>query len=299
MDIEAKTNKNDLRLGIFQLLVGATIISFSPVFVKLADIGPTVAGFYRMAFGTALLLAIVIVRRETLWKGARQFWPAFACGVFFALDLGFWHRSIELIGPGLSTIMGNFQVFFLAAFGILVYREKIDWKFVVSVPLAIVGLMLIVGVDWTQLETGYKLGILFGLITALTYAAYVIVLQKGQSQPGRLSAAANLCVISIVTAVLMGGESIILGESFRFPDNRSLWSMIGYGFICQALGWIIISRALVKVEASRAGLILLLQPTLAFVWDVVFFSRQTDIIDAVGATLALAAIYLGGTRARK
>ena len=58
------------------------------------------------------------------------------------------------------------------------------------------------------------------------------------------------------------------------------------------------SRALVVVEASRAGLILLLQPTLAFIWDVLFFARPTGVVDALGAGLALTAIYIGGTRRR-
>ena len=33
------------------LLVGSVCISFSPVFVKFSDIGPTAAGFWRMAVG--------------------------------------------------------------------------------------------------------------------------------------------------------------------------------------------------------------------------------------------------------
>ena len=42
-----------------------------------------------------------------------------AAGVFFSLDLWFWHRSIIYIGPGLSTLLANFQVFILMLVGIL------------------------------------------------------------------------------------------------------------------------------------------------------------------------------------
>ena len=71
--------------------------------------------------------------------------------------------------------------------------------------------------------------------------------------------------------------------------------MLAYGILCHAMGWILISHGLVKVEASRAGLLLLLQPTLAFIWDGLFFARPTGIMDVSGALLALVAIYLGGT----
>ncbi|UCG53773.1 MAG: DMT family transporter [Candidatus Latescibacterota bacterium] len=290
---------SDFRLGMVQLLVGATMISFSPVFVKLADVGPTMAGFYRNLFGGMFLLVIVLTRGEKLWAGFRPFALASTCGVLFAADLTFWHRSIHYVGPGLATIIGNFQIFFLAAFGIAVFRERIDWKYLVSIPLAIFGLFLIVGIDWSRLESSYKIGVLCGVATAITYAAYLLVLQRSQWETRRLAAAANLCIISLVTAVVMGVEGRLQGESFHIPDWQSWSSLLAYGVICQAIGWMTISRALVKVEASRAGLILLLQPTLAFIWDILFFSRPTDIVDVAGASLALVAIYLGGSRERK
>jgi drug/metabolite transporter (DMT)-like permease len=290
---------SDYRLGILQLLCGAFMISFSPVFVKLANVGPTIAGFYRNFIGAIFLLFVVWVRREALWRGRRPLAMACGCGLLFALDLSFWHRSIHYIGPGLATIMGNFQVFFLAAFGIAVFHEKPDWKFLVAVPLALLGLFMLVGPDWSALDRDYRLGLLCGLVTAVTYAFYVLLLQRSQSDPGRLAATANLAVISLAAAAIMGVEARALGEGFRIPDAQSGWSLIAYGVLCQALGWIVISRGLVKIPASRAGLILLLQPTLAFLWDVFFFSRPTNGFDALGAVLALGAIYLGGARRRK
>lgn len=289
----------EYRMAIGQLLAGATLISFSPVFVRLADVGPTASGFYRMSFGGTFLVAVAILRGDPLWRGWRPFALAAVCGVSFAADLSFWHRSILYIGPGLATIMGNFQVFFLAVFGIVVLRERIDWKFLVSVPLAFVGLVMLVGADWSQLGSDYRRGVLFGVATALTYATYVLVLQKSQALSRRLGPAANLAVISVVTAVVMGVEGRIQRESFAIPDMQSWLSLLGYGIICQAVGWIIISRGLARVEASRAGLILLLQPTLAFTWDVLFFSRSTGVSDAIGAIMALIGIYIGGARQRE
>ena len=85
----------------------------------------------------------------------------------------------------------------------------------------------------------------------------------------------------------------------RIPDTQTWWVLIAYGILCQAAGWIIISRALRRVDASRAGLVLLLQPTLTFVWDVLFFQRPTTPVELVGATIALGAIYLGNRGRRK
>ena len=47
------------------------------------------------------------------------------------------------------------------------------------------------------------------------------------------------------------------------------------------------------MSAARVGLILLLQPTLSYVWDVWFFHHPMTSTQIVGAVLALIAIYLG------
>ena len=218
------------------------------------------AGFYRNLFGGVFLLAIAIWRGEKLWAGWKPFALAVVCGMLFATDLSLWHRSIHYIGPGLSTIMGNFQVFFLAAFGILVARERVGWRVLVSIPLAVVGLLMLVGADWNRLAGDYRLGVWFGGGTAVMYAAYLVTLRYAQGRKDRLPAAANLCIISLLTAGIMALEGIAQGEAFHVPNARSWASMVTYGVVCQAVGWIIISRALVKVPASRAGLILLGAP---------------------------------------
>jgi drug/metabolite transporter (DMT)-like permease len=283
------------RAGTAYLLFGAALISFSPVLVRVADVGPTMAGFYRCLFGGLTLAAVVLVRRERFAWGRGALLLALVAAGLFVADLSLWHRSIAYIGPGLSTILANFQVFFLAAIGILVLRETVDWRFLVSVPLAVGGLFMLVGVDWTQLEADYRVGVIFGLVTAMTYSGYMLVLRRMNSENVRGSAAANLMIISFAVAAMMGLEGTLQGESFRIPNSGSWAAMIAYGVFCQALAWVLISRGLARVETSRAGLMLLLQPTLAFIWDIVLFDRPTGWTDGLGAALALTAIYLGTT----
>ncbi|MDH3433815.1 MAG: EamA/RhaT family transporter, partial [Gammaproteobacteria bacterium] len=47
------------------------------------------------------------------------------------------------------------------------------------------------------------------------------------------------------------------------------------------------------------GLALLLQPTLSFVWDVLFFARPMSLTELAGAAIALFAIYLGSRHTSK
>ncbi len=279
------------------LVAGAIVLGFSPVFVKVAAVGPAIAGFYRVLIGGIILLILSGIKREVLWKG----WPSFrlAClgGVFFALDLTLWHRSIDYVGPGLATILGNFQVFFLAIFGVLFIGEKINWKFLLALPLAMLGIVMIVWGEWESLGTDYKTGVFLGLGTAVLYACFVLTLRKSQTIEHPLSPMANITMISWITMLVMGLEGLWQGQSFAISDLSTASALVAYGILGQVLGWVWVTRGLKSTPVSLAGLILLLQPTLAFNWDILFFNRPTDALDFLGAALALGAIYLG-TRGR-
>ena len=279
-------------IGTLQMIGGAVMLSFSAVFVKWAHVGPTMAGFYRMFFGGVLLLCAILVRKERLFHGSHHLKTVFICSLLFALDLTLWHRSIHFIGPGLSTLMANFQVFFLALFGMIILKEKSNWKLFVSIPVAILGLYLIVAPNWNELGQEYRAGVVLALLTAISYASYILVLRNFQSK-FTVSALPTIGLVSLITALVLALEALLINESFVIPDAQSWIALLGYGLFPQVLGWVLISNGLPKLEASRAGLILLLQPTFAFVWDILFFSRASTWLEMLGALVALFAIYLG------
>ena len=78
------------------LIFGAIIISFSSIMVKLADVPPEVAGFYRL-FGGGLGMTIILWNLGKLKNLTSHVWKwALLGAVFFAFDFVFWHRSIGL-----------------------------------------------------------------------------------------------------------------------------------------------------------------------------------------------------------
>ncbi len=172
-----KPNNSVNRLGMLQLLAGAVIISFSSIMVRVAHVGPTAAAFYRVALGGTALLTVVLIRRKRLFYGWRVFLGTLAAAFFFFLDLAFWHHSIIYVGPGLATILSNFQVFFLAGAAVLFFGQRLTPRLVLAVLLSVAGLMMVVGPDWKALGADYRLGVWLGLITALCYTAYILTLR--------------------------------------------------------------------------------------------------------------------------
>lgn len=270
------------------------MISFSAVFVRVANVSPTTSAFYRVFLGSIFLLIIYLAQRKQPPRLLHLLPITCFCSFIFALDLYFWHESIFYIGPGLATILGNCQVFILAGVGVFFFGEKLGVKYIISIPLAITGLFLIVGFEWSALENDYKIGILFGLLTAACYSIFILCLRKIQATESH-SEVLNLFLVSIFSAFFLALKMFYNSDSFAIPDIESGMALLGLGFLCQTVGWLLISHGLPRIRASLAGLILLIQPSLSFLWDVTIFHRPTDLMNWVGVTLTLTAIYLGVT----
>ena len=50
--------------------------------------------------------------------------PLWGAGVLFAADLTFWHHSIEAVGAGLATVLGNIQVVLVGLLAWVVLGER-------------------------------------------------------------------------------------------------------------------------------------------------------------------------------
>jgi drug/metabolite transporter (DMT)-like permease len=217
----------------------------------------------------------------------------------FAADLVCWHASINYIGPGLSTIIGNFQVFILTIISITFLGQRPTARFLVSVPLAVSGLFLIIGFNWSTLPEKYLLGIILALLTALFYSIFILAMRHVQAIQPHIASAYNLMIVSGLTSLFLIPAVLIADVSFSIPTLRSFGALVGLALFSQTIGWILIATNLPKVIPSIAGLLLLLQPALAFVWDVLLFNRYTTLLNWGGVALVLAAIYLGMTGSRQ
>lgn len=296
--ISSNTPSITARGALLRMVAGAALISTTSIFVRWAHVAPTVSAFYRMAFGGVMLALLLAVQRQ--WRGVGwrdAVWlllPAFA----MAVDLIMWHRSILLIGPGLATLIGNFQVFLMALAGVVFFHERLGWRFALGVGLALFGLWLIVGQSWHGLSADYRWGVLLGVLTGVAYAVYMLTQRQAQLHRPALTPQRTLCLMSLSCGAMLGLAVVVEGDSFAIPDTQSWAALLSLALIGQVIGWVLIARAMPVLPASTVGLLLLLQPGLSFVLDVLLFARPTVLRDWIGLALSLLGIFVASQRPR-
>jgi drug/metabolite transporter (DMT)-like permease len=287
---------NLLKNSHFRLFAGAAMISFSPVFVNLVSVSPTTSGFYRVLFGgTALAIFLLLTGRKLALSRAAWVAVVFSA-VFFALDLWFWHRSIIYIGPGLSTLLANMQVFFMMAAGVLFFGQRPSARQVGAVPLAIIGLVMVVGPEWDGLTANYRAGVLLGLLTAISYAGYMLFMRQARLLSPYAVPIREVAAMSLLVSVMLGAVALFEGESLVIATAEDAVWLLAYGLLCHAVGLMFIASSLAKVSTTEVGIALLLQPSLSFIWDILFFDRAVNFLEGIGAVIALLAIFLGSAR---
>jgi drug/metabolite transporter (DMT)-like permease len=289
---------DNLRNPATMILAGAVCISFSGIWVNLSGTAPTVSAFYRVFFGSLFLAVACLLRDEFERPSRNTILLTVLCGLCFAVNLSCWHASIFFIGPGLATILSNFQVFVMALVSLVVFGEKIRPIFFVSLPLAFLGLFQIIGFDWSALPENYRTGVYLGLATALLYSAFLLILRKIQQVQRSLSFFFSLLLVSLSASFFLGAATWWTTASFRVSGLIPIGSLLCLGLFSQTIGWSCIANSLPRVSPAVTGLVLLLQPALAFIWDVLFFARPTSAEQWLGVGVTLAAIYLGMTGAR-
>jgi drug/metabolite transporter (DMT)-like permease len=208
------------------MIAGGAFISTTSVLVKFAHVPPTVSAFWRMLFGgTMLSIALVALRQWRAMRPGDVLWmlpPALA----FAIDLFFWHRSIIDVGPGVATLLGNLQVFMMALAGVLLHREKLSWQFLCGLALAFGGLWLLIGQGWSDFSPDYRLGVLFGVLTAFCYAGYMLSFRHAQRERSTLASSQLLAITSLLCAGILALFTAAGGERFAIPDTQSLVALI-------------------------------------------------------------------------
>ncbi len=294
LDHPARNNVAILGNPAFQVLFGSLIVSFGPIMVRGIDATATSMGFYRMLTGAVAFGMVVFWHRATPMIRGRALLAAAAAGVFLSCDLTFWHRSIHLIGPGFATIIGNFQVFILGAASVLFWKEPLRREFLMGVFCAMVGLSMTLQNQLGATAEDSIAGVVFGLLSAFSYAAYVVMLKRKPRDRSLVTLYQTMFVICAVGALSFVFEGVLLSTAAWAASPMSIAASVGYGLSSQVVGWLIIARAVPLIPTATTAILLLMQPLGAYVWEILLLGRAPTVVELFGASLMLFGVILGG-----
>ena len=270
-------------------LLGILGISFSAIFVKQADVSPSTAAFFRTAYAVPVLflLWMLVRRRDRRSVGLR--WMAGTAGLFLALDLAVWHRSIDLIGAGLATVLANTQVVFVGLAAWVIYRERPTGLAFVTIPIVFGGVVLISGLGRADAFGEDPIaGAALGVVAGLAYTGFLLVFRASNRELAPTAGPLlNATIGAAIGSLLLGAADPDFSFAFTWPDHG--W-LLALALVSQVGGWLLIAAALPRLPALETSVMLLLQPMATVLWGFLIFAEHLSAAQWAGVALVLCGV---------
>lgn len=286
------------RFALPILILGAVMISFSGIFVKLSEVGPTMTGFYRMALALPFFAIWVIGHRPprsaTSVERKRALKITGFAGISLAVDLIAWHWCLQFASVAAATLMGNTAPLWVAAFGFLFFGERFGLRFVLGMAAAFGGVWLLLAGGDKGFDVHSSLAFVLGMLGAITYAGY---LRGGKEARRHLSTAEVMLWGSLAATVILLPVGLLTEDKF-LPQTWSGWgAVLGLALVSQTIGQSLINWAVAHLPAAFSSLTLLINPLASAVFAWVLLDEGLSVWQIAGGVAVLVGIFVAKPRA--
>ena len=259
--------------------------------VVLTVISPMELLWLRYVVALAALGIMGFMTKQS-WHIERQHMPLIFSIGFIGYFLSIWAQFVgtQLSSAQMGAVITSATPTFMAVFGYLLLKERIDSKKVISVSLATVGVLLIVGVG--EIGDSFQLGgiILFG--AALTWALMSVLIKKVPCQYSQLVVTTYGILIAAVLMTPFVITSLTITDH-KVLSDPAIWGGILYiGIISTAGAFYLWNKGLQLMEASRGGLYFFFQPVVGTILGWLFLGEEPDLFFWTGAALIGSGIFL-------
>lgn len=274
------------RYAFAALILSNVFLAFGPWMVRLADVGPVAAGFWRLALAIPLLMLFAgIGRKGSLSLGWAMAGAIALGGIFFAADLAAWHYGIVRTKLANATLFGNTASLIFPFYGFIVARALPERMQVAALLLAIVGSGLLLGSSY-EVSARHFEGDLFAILAGLFYCLYLIVIDRARRtlSPMPVLALATIAgTLPLLLFALALGERVVPGDWTPLILLSLGSQVVGQGLLVYAVG---------HLSPLVVGLGLLTQPVITAVTGWLAYDERLSGTDFLGAILICAALVL-------
>lgn len=267
-------------------LMGVVAISFTAILVRLADVSPLTAGFFRAVYALPVLLILWLTRRSSDDRPVADRRLAFAAGLLLAIDLWLFHAAIAAIGAGLGTLLANIQVVFVALAAWALHQERPSKTAFGAIPIVFLGVSLLSGLGRADTYGNDPVaGVILGFLSGIAYAAFILTYRAAnRSRTSAIGALLDTTAGTAVGTVVAGVATGTVQFGFAWPAHG--W-LILLAVLAQVFGWLLIGYALPRLPALTTSVLIMVQPVGALLWGALIFAERLSLVQGCGVVLVL------------
>jgi drug/metabolite transporter (DMT)-like permease len=278
-------------LGSIFLALASSIWGGMYVVVKIvvSVIPPLELVWMRYVVAIVALLVIGLITRQKWRIDKRHFFIIIAIGVIGnAISIVTQETGTMLSSAQMGAIITSSTPAFMVIFARILLKEQLTLKKGLSVCLATIGVILIVGVAHVNLSS--KLGGISLLIAALTWALMSVLVKRVPSEYSQIV----VTTYSILVALIVLTPFVLprLHEiSISQLTHPTIWGGVLYlGIISTACGFLLWNRGLQMLNASSGGLFFFFQPVVGALLGWLILGENIGVTFWIGSILIFSGV---------
>ena len=279
------------------LLVGATALGLSPVFVRNAEIGPFASAFWRATAALPLLVLWSLAERRMNGRagaGIRVRNPRalVLAGLFFAGDLTFWHLAILNTTIAKATFLACLAPVWVALFSKVAIGEPVTRQTLAGLAICLPGAALLI-FQSTEGTDGTSIGDLYGAITSVFFGLYFLAMREARKG---LGGGESALAFTLVTAAALLPVALLSGDRLVPPSASGIANLAALGLVSHAGGQGLLSVSLGVLSASFSSLVIFAEAIAAALFGWLFAGEAIGWLQAAGGLLIFVGIFVARPR---
>jgi len=278
------------RLGLLALIWGSSFL-----WIKLADRGfsPVQVTFARLALGAAVLLPVVLARREAVPRSA-ALWARITVAALFAnavpyLLFAVAERSVDSSTAGIINATTPLWTVVLA---VAVRHQKSVTGWQGAGLLVGFGGALLIFSSWRSASSVASPGGLECLAASVSYAISYIYMDKFLARRGMSPITLSACQLLAATALLALALPVSGAGIPRAADAASLAGLVILGVLGTGVAYVLNYQIITSEGATVAATVTYLLPVVAIVLGVLVLGETVTAGVLAGIALVLAGVAL-------
>lgn len=272
--------------GMLALVTAATSFGVMALGVRIAaaDLpGPQIA-FFR--FSGSLLLLLLLAGRTAIVPQRASYARLVVRGLLGAAGITLQFIAIARAGAGTATMLHSTYPILTGLLAIPLLGERLTARTAAALPLAVAGVVVVVGLGDPAKGAADLEGGALASLTGACFAAGAIIAARHLR---RIESASLITTWFMAVGVIVTAPSLLLGLP---PFSLRLVLALAATTVASLAGQWLMHHALGRVEAARAGLVLMGNVVAATVLEALWFGEPVAAHRVVGGVIVIAAVWL-------
>jgi drug/metabolite transporter (DMT)-like permease len=250
--------------------------------------------FTRLAAGGVVLVLIALRYRRPFPRG-RALALVIGYGLlWFAAYTVLLNWAEQHLDAGTAALLVNFAPILVAIFAGLFMGEGFPRPLVIGILIAFAGVLLI-ALGGSGGSHNDKLGIILGLITAVLYAAGVLMQKVALRTVDAVTATWVGCLAGLIATVPFAPQAV---DELGDASAGAIVGVIFLGIGPTAIAFLTWAYALTRTDAGKMAATTLAVPAIAIVLSWIFLGEVPTVLGLVGGAMALTGVAISRRRTR-